>query len=256
MKWYYKLLLMLGILMVIASFAAAIAWPFLWKVFIKEVPPTDVTTFASLVTIVLALLALGVGTFGTLSYFILRELLRREFREDIERRFNLALAHSESSVVYGFWRMGDKERQDTELLDTAIKYQEGARRRIGAIKWEDLAAEERKVIYKATSNLAGYIVCKNRCLVIEGTSSNIDRARREGKEAYEKADEFGDKYDWKANYAAVLNAFGTESQKKKAKEIIQELRERHKKREITDREMDEYNELWSNTQDTNQNKPA
>lgn len=248
MKWYYKLLLIVGIVMVIASFAAAIAWPFLWKVVFDEAPPTDVSTFASLVTIVLSLLALGVAAFGILIYYILREFLRRELRGDIEKRFNLALAHSETSVVYGFWRMWRKQRADTELLDTAIKLQERALNRIRDIKLEELSEDEKKVIYQAKSNLAGYIVCKSSCLGIEVTPDAITKARKEGKEAYNKADEFGDKYDWKANYAAVLNTFGTESQKEEAQKIIKQLQERHKNKEIPDKEMGEYNELWGITQ--------
>jgi hypothetical protein len=244
MKWYYKLLLAFGLLVIAASFVATIGWPFFWKTIFKEAPPTDVSTFASLITIILTLLALGVAAFGVLVYYILRELLRRELRSDIEKRFNFALAHSEGTVVFGFWRMWRRQRDDVGLLDTAISLQRRALDRIADLKIEELPEHEKKAVYQAKSNLAGYIICKSRCVGVEVTPDDIARAKKEGKQAYDKSDEFGEYYDWKANYAAVLNTFGTDSQKQMAKQIIEELEERHQKGEITSNEIAEYRELW------------
>jgi len=244
MKWYYKLLLVVIVLVIAVSFGVAISWPFLWKTIFKETPPTDISTFASLLTIILTLLALGVAAFGVLIYYVLRELLRRELRVDIERKFNFALAHSEGTVVFGFWRMWRRQRDDVSLLNTAISLQKRALERIAGLKVEELSEREQKAVYQAKSNLAGYIVCLSRCVGTKITPDDIVRAKKEGKEAYDKSGEFGEYYDWRANYAAVLNAFGTDSQKQLAKQIIRELEGRYQQGEIPLDEIEEYRELW------------
>jgi len=245
MRWYHWSLLVLFVLITVGVFAGAIGWPFWWKIVFKQIPPADISTFANLVTILLALLALGVGAFGALAYYLLRDFLKRDLREDIHAKFNRALSHSDSAVAYGLWRVWRKLHEDVALLDLVITSQRKALELLEDVKIDELPEKYRKAVYQAKSNLAGYIVCKHHCLGITVQKDEISLARKEGKEAYDKASKFGDEYDWKANYAAVLRAFGTESEKQTADKIISEIEERAKKEEIDDDQMKEYRELWN-----------
>jgi hypothetical protein len=256
MKWHQVLqpvLLVLLVLIVIALFALGIAQPFLWKEIFKESPPADISTFSSLITVVLALLVLGVGAFGALAFYFLREVLKASLEQKLEQKLrvemNVCLARAQGSVAYSCWRTWLIAPKDYALLESAIANQQGALGLIDEQKLKELSRKEQEAIYQQKSNLAGYIAYKHRHfksrLGKDEIANEIKTARKASREAYLQADNFGDNYDWKANYAGVLKTFGTQTEKEEADKIISELQQKHSTGEITKDEMQDYQQLWS-----------
>lgn len=249
MKWYQVLLLVLLGLIVTALFTLGIAQPLLWKEIFKESPPADVSTFSSLITVVLTLLALGIGALGALAFYFLRNTLKASLEQEFRMEMNVCLARAQGSVAYNCWRTWLIAPRDYALLESAISNQQSALGLIDEQKLKELSRKEQEAIYQQKSNLAGYIAYKHRHfksrLGKDEIASEIKTAREVGREAYLQANNFGDNYDWKANYAGVLKTFGTQTEKKEADKIISELRKRYSKGEITKEEMKDYRQLWS-----------
>jgi len=249
MKWYQVLLLVLLGLIVTALFTLGIAQPFLWKEIFKETPPADVSTLSSLITVVLTLLALGIGALGALAFYFLRHTLKASLEQEFRMKTNVCLARAQGSVAYSCWRTWLIAPKDYALLESAIANQQSALGLIDEQKLKELSREEQEAIYQQKSNLAGYIAYKHRHfksrLGKDEIANEIKTARRVSREAYLQANNFGDNCDWKANYAGVLKTFGTQTEKEEADKIISELRKRHSKGEITKEEMKDYRQLWS-----------
>ena len=260
MKWYQVLLrytmkccrvllwVLLG-LIVIALFVLAIAQPFLWKEIYGVSPPANISTFSSLITVVLTLLALGIGAFGALAFYFLRNTLKASLEQEFRMEMNVCLARAQGSVAYNCWRTWLIAPKDYALLESAITNQQGALGLIDEQKLKELPRKEQETIYQQKSNLAGYIAYKHRYfksrLGKDEIANEIKTARKVSREAYLQADNFGDNYDWKANYAGVLKTFGTQTEKEEAGKIISELQQRHSNGEITKEEMKDYKRLWS-----------
>lgn len=246
LKWVYLALtrilkridlVLVGLLLLAVIFG--IVSPFIWMWKWGKPPPEGLISLSVLLTIILALLGLFVG----LAYRDLRHRLEESLGEEIRKEAMAALARAVGMTAYTAWAAWRCDRKSGELLDQALIMQKYA--------YEDLIArltkqQLRKVadilpedkIYQQKSNLAAYIAYKKH--YFPPVSPDDERlARKLGKEAYEKALELGDSYDWHANYAGVLKVFGTNAEKRKAEQIMTEIKSR-----VTPQEWKEYRKLF------------
>lgn len=237
---YYPVLV--GILSLAAVFG--IISPFIWNRISEELPPPGLIDLSVLLTLILALL----GLFAGLGYWVLRNRLGESLGKEIRREAKAALARAVGMTAYAAWRAWRIDRKNPQLLVQAVDMQKYA--------YEELIAEMtpeelRKVadilpevrIYQQKSNLAGYIAYQEHYFP-HVSADDVSLARKLGKETYEKALKVGDDCDWCANYAGVLKVFGTPAEKKKAEEIMAEIKPRIKKNE----EWQEYRELFTTPQ--------
>lgn len=241
MRWYYWLLI--GVLL--AAVVFGIVQPFVWMLKFGQPPPAGAVSLSLLLTIVLALIALGVTAFSVLAYRDLEHRLKRSLEEslgeEIRNESRSALTRAVGNIAFAYWRSWRLNRQDFELLRGAIMIQSWSLDSVEGLKPTEMLPERRCLQMK--SNIAGYTFYLGKHFRNKVQPEDVERARRVGKEAYEKAKDFGDNYDWKANYAGLLSIFGTSEEKKLATKIKEELQQRHKLHEIPDDEWQEYCEL-------------
>jgi uncharacterized membrane protein YqjE len=86
----------------------AISKPYLWHLIIEKPLPDDVNTLSSLLTITIALLALGIGAFGWITYTTVRDRLQEETRKEAE-----SLREEIRKEVASFY---EKIKQEAERL--------------------------------------------------------------------------------------------------------------------------------------------
>lgn len=230
--------ILVGFLLIAVIFG--IAQPFIWRWKWTELPPPGAIDLSVLLTIILALLALFAG----LAYWDLRSRIGESLGREIRQETKAGLAVAMGMTAYTAWRAWQGDPKNRELLEQAPRMQRYALEElIEKMTEEDL----RKVaeilpanrIYQQEGNLAGYIAYKGLHFPSYVDPNEIALARKFGKQAYEKALELNDGYDWQASYAGVLWVFGTSAEKEKARQIIEGIRER-----VSEEEWQEYQELF------------
>lgn len=235
MKWIYLVLAGLLLLAVIFGIVSPFVWMWKWG----EPPPQGLISISVLLTIILALL----GLFAGLAYRDLRHRLEQSLGGEIRQEAKAAVARVVGMTAYTAWASWRCDRKSGELLDQAFIMQKYAHEELIAKmtdqqlrKVADILPEDK--IYQQKSNLAAYIAFKKHYFL--PVSVDDERlARKLGKEAYEKAIKLGNNYDWHANYAGVLKVFGTDEEKRKADQIMAEIKSR-----VTPQEWKEYRELF------------
>jgi len=241
MRWYHCLLI--GILL--AAVVFGIVQPFVWMLKFGEPPPAGAVSLSLLLTIVLALIVLGVTAFSVLAYRDLEHRLKgsleKSLGEEIRTESRSALTRVVGNIAFGLWRTWRINSEDLELIKGSITAQSWSLGLVEGLKPTEILPEERRLQMK--SNIAGYTAYMGKHFRDKVKAEDIANARRMGREAYERAKDFGDKYDWKANYAGLLAIFGTSEEKKLATKIKEELQQRHESHEISDDEWREYCEL-------------
>lgn len=242
MRWYHWLLTVL----LVAAVVFGIVQPFVWMLKFGEPPPAGAITLSVLLTVLLALVGLGVTGFLFLAYrdlrYRLRESLMKSLEEEIVAESRSALTRAVGNIAFGLWRSWRINPEDLELIKGSISAQTWSLELVEKLKPTDILPEERRLQMK--SNIAGYTAYMGKKFRSELSAEDIAKARRMGREAYEKAQDFGDKYDWKANYAGLLAIFGTSEEKQFAKKIKEELKQRQEVGEISQMEWQEYCELF------------
>lgn len=217
-----------------------IAQPFIWRWKWGESPPAGAIDLSVLLTIILALLALFAG----LVYWNLRSRIGESLGKEIRQEIKAGLARAIGMTAYTAWRAWRSDTKNRELLEQASRMQRYALEELVEKMGE---AELQKVaeilpegrIYQQKGNLAGYVAYKGLHFRAYVDDEEITLARKFGKQAYEKALELDDGYDWQASYAGVLAVFGTTMEKEKAKQIMQGIKGR-----VTPTEWQEYCELF------------
>ncbi|MDA2937554.1 hypothetical protein MYX75_04740 [Acidobacteria bacterium AH-259-A15] len=249
-----RIIIWVGGILSVLTILFAIWQPLIWEVLFGKKPPailTDSGTLASLITLMVALLALGVGAFGLAAYQLLERSLTLKIREEALNESKWRIARMQGVVAFGGWRTWllswRVSKIDHELLSWVILIQTQALDLISGLKAEEFATKQ--FVNQQKSNLAGYIVFNLRVhkdqIEQREKTELLESARRYSKQAYDEASRFGDNYDWKASYAAVLRLFpATPDNERKASEIISEIQERHQKGEVTTQEMKEYRLLF------------
>lgn len=237
MKWIYLGLAGLLLLAVIFGIVSPFIWMWKWE----KPPPEGLVSLSVLLTIILALL----GLFAGLAYRDLRHRLEESLGEDIKQETMAALARALGMTAYATWRAWRIDRKKRQLLVQAFTIQKFAYEKlIVNLRKEKLQKVAHilpeESIYQAKSNLAGYIAYIEHYFP-SVSADDITLARKLAKEAYEKALELGDNYDWHANYAGTLAVLGTPAEKDEAKEIMAKIRSRVKDEE----EWNEYMELFN-----------
>lgn len=254
-QWWESKWISTLIIIILGAVVFGIVQPFIWQWVHKETPPPGTVDLANLLTIILALIALTVTGFAILAYRDLRHRLRESLGREITNKSNIALARARGSVAYGLYRTWlltrRVDKMDHELINTAIRTQIRALRLVEEMskeEYEKLPDEVKEAINQQKSNLAGYIVYNLRFhlekISKDRMAEQLNIARKYGKQAYDEATKFGDKYDWKANYAAMLINFGTNDEKNLARQIISELKQRYAKGEIPSQKMKDYYDLF------------
>jgi len=241
MRCYHWLLI--GVLL--AAVVFGIIQPFVWRLNFGEYPPAGAVSLSILLTIVLALVALGVTAFLFLAYrdleHRLKESLGESFGTEIRTESRSALTRMVGNLAFGLWRTWRINNEDFELIKGAITSQSWSLDLIEGLGPTEILPEERRLQMK--SNIAAYTAYMGKHFRGKVEAEDIERARRMGREAYDKAKDFGDRYDWKANYAGLLAIFGTTDEKQLAAKIKEELKQRHELHEISNEEWREYCEL-------------
>jgi hypothetical protein len=235
MKWIY--LVLAGLLSLAVIFG--IVSPFVWMLIWGKAPPEGLISLSVLLTIILALL----GLFAGLAYRDLRHRLEESLGGEIRREAKGAIARAVGMTAYTAWAAWRCDQRHKELLEQAFIMQRYAYRDLIAKmtkkeleKLADILPEDR--IYQQKSNLAGYIAYKKH-YNLHVSDDDETLARQLGKEVYEKALELGDNYDWHANYAGVLEVFGTNEEKREAKKIMNAIKSR-----VPPEKWKEYKELF------------
>jgi len=217
MRWYHWLLIAL----LSAGLVFGIVQPFAWKLAFDEFPPSGAVTLSVLLTLFLALAGVGWTAFSYLAYRDLRHRLEESLEDKIATESKAALTRAVGTLAFITWRAWRKHRYDLDLIDGALGMQIRALERVKGLKPSDILPEDR--ILQAKSNVAEYTAFKKKYFPKKVSNQDIETARKMGLEAYERANEFGNKYDWKANYAMLLALVGTSDEKKLARKIKGEL---------------------------------
>ncbi len=255
-QWHESKSIWALIIIILGAVVFGIVQPFIWQWVHKETPPPGTVDLANLLTIILALVALAVTGFAILAYRVLRHRLGESIRKELDIESKIFLGRIQGGVAFEGWRTWllswRVNHLDHELLSYVISTQIRALDSIGQIDPEriaELPEDAKKSINQQKSNVAGYIVYNLRIhsdkVSPEERTRYLEIARKYGKEAYDEAGKFGNNYDWKANYGALLKFFGVNSDEKhRGEEIISEIEERHKAGEISEQEIKDYRTLF------------
>lgn len=96
-KGLLSLLWFIGVAFVLLI-AFGIGQPFIWQLIVKKPPPVATWTLSSLLTIIIALLTLGIATFGAGTYYILSRRIQDEATRAAEREYRGTLVRLRSHV--------------------------------------------------------------------------------------------------------------------------------------------------------------
>ncbi len=236
-RWYHWALI--GVLLVAVIFG--ILQPFIWMQHFGKPPPSGAISLSVLLSVALALVAVGVAAFAFLAYRDLEHRLRESLEEEIVAESRSALTRVAGNLAFSSWRAWRINTEDLELIKGSISTQIWSLQLVEKLKPTEVLTEETQLQMK--SNIAGYTAYMGKRFPDEVKAGDIATARKLGREAYERSKDFGDNYDWKANYAGLLAIFGTSDEKQLSRKIKQELEQRVHIGEISPREWREYNEL-------------
>jgi len=78
--------------------AFALLKPFIWHWTFNEAPTEITNTFSSLLTILIALLALGIGTFGGVTYHIVSRHIHDDIKKASEQEYSAAIVRLNSDI--------------------------------------------------------------------------------------------------------------------------------------------------------------
>ncbi|MBA7532879.1 hypothetical protein ES705_25109 [subsurface metagenome] len=98
----------------------AIAKPFLWHWILCQPPTEDGDTLSSLLTITIALLALGIGSFGWITFTTVRDRLHIETRKEAEslrEEIRKEVASFQEKIRQGADRLQEETRQATKEIE-------------------------------------------------------------------------------------------------------------------------------------------
>jgi len=239
--WQKIVLIAFGfLLLVILVFV--LVQPWLWKLYFGVDFPVAIEGLNWIFTAIIALLSVGAAAYGILVYQSLKQSLTTALRETIAKEANASSARAFGNISYAFYRNWRFHREDEALIDGAINATECSLRiieQLGAKEYPELSL---KTQYQVMSNLCGYVAYKGLQYGTESVDPKfVSLARKMGAECFKAANRFGQEPDWKANYAGFLNVFGTASEKEKAKEIMEEIKQRQ---EVSDATYAEYLEWF------------
>jgi len=105
-------LLMVRVLSITVVFAVifAVLRPLIWKWIFNEDPPRDISDLGTILSIVIAILGLGLASFGFIVYRLVRDEMTRDVESRIQKSFQVELAQKSLSLSLERW-----ERYELEL---------------------------------------------------------------------------------------------------------------------------------------------
>jgi len=114
--------------------AFGIGQPFIWEYIIDKTPPAETMTFSSLLTIIIALLTLGISVFGWSTYLILSRRIQEEATKAAEKEYLSTLIRLRSHVSALWGRLFEglqniiPREQLIAFANQAVNYEEQADR--------------------------------------------------------------------------------------------------------------------------------
>lgn len=102
-RWWKSNLVRAAIVIISGAVVFGIMQPFVWKCVHGQYPPAGTIDLSTLLTIVLALLALGVAAFGGGLYYILNRRLQEDARKAAEKEYRMVIVRllTHTSSLYG-----------------------------------------------------------------------------------------------------------------------------------------------------------
>ncbi len=149
------LCIIVSIFILLVTFA--ILQPLLWELFLGEEAPDITITFSSLLTIMITLLALGVGTVG---YFIY-QLIEKKIEKRVNELTNEVYQRSIAQILYGVgftcW-CNYKASKEFHHLKNAILFTHKAYQRHAInLNEKNIINENEEVVLVIKNNLAYYV---------------------------------------------------------------------------------------------------
>ena len=87
-----------GIFVLLVAFA--ILQPFLWRLIFNEKPAEITITYSNLLSIMIALLALGIGSLSGMSYYLISRRIQDETRKAARQEYILTITKHHSSICF------------------------------------------------------------------------------------------------------------------------------------------------------------
>ncbi len=207
--------------------AFAILQPFLWELFLGDkTPAPDITiTFSSLLTVMIALLALGVGTLGGMTYYVISRRIEEGLKKSAEETYMRTSALTLIHIGFMCWRNYEVEHQlevKNRHLEHAFEFTHYAYEKY-AVNLVEENRDNKKLICIVKNNLAYYLAecCQpniykdinwgylsDRCKLSKNRATNCKLALDYAEYVYKRTNQFPDRIEkWLHTYYFVQELY-------------------------------------------------
>ncbi|MBA7493791.1 hypothetical protein ES702_04356 [subsurface metagenome] len=247
--WWKSKWIWVVAIIILGAVVFGIIQPFVWTWVYKQYPPSATVTLSTLLTIVLALLALGVSAFGVGVYLLLKQRIIRiahreaekksgEAQREVTHKLVLQFLKGHARIAYQKWKEREilkknksQNPQEKDLEGLYLKDAIDFSRDVLRFAESTLPIDKNKKFWQDPNNREYLMWLKNNLayyLAEGGEMRDAEDARKYAKEVEREArSQIVPNYDYLDTVAWVLKQFPlSEEDKEKSKSIVAELEQR------------------------------